>query len=103
MSRPVVMSTIPYFKPVLVAEPKPLGERRAVGYMPYLDGLCGIAIILVLLLHAGVPHVRGGWVGIDIVFVVSGYPVTSLLFREQDEHGLRPRRPAREKGPRRAQ
>jgi peptidoglycan/LPS O-acetylase OafA/YrhL len=63
----------------------PLGRRE--GYMPYLDGLRGIAIFQVLLLHAGVPFIKGGWVGVDLFFVLSGFLITSLLMREQEKTG----------------
>ena len=63
----------------------PTGRRE--GYMPYLDGLRGIAILLVILLHAGVPFIKGGWIGVDIFFVLSGYLITSLLMREHDRTG----------------
>jgi peptidoglycan/LPS O-acetylase OafA/YrhL len=64
-----------------------LPPGRRDGYMPYLDGLRGIAIFLVVLLHAGVPFIKGGWVGVDIFFVLSGFLITSLLMREQEKTG----------------
>ncbi len=51
-------------------------------YRPDIDGLRAIAIIAVVLFHAGVPAFRGGFVGVDIFFVISGYLITGLVYRE---------------------
>ena len=53
-----------------------------LGHRPQLDGLRGIAIILVLLHHAGIPYVHGGHIGVDIFFVLSGFLITVLLYQE---------------------
>lgn len=53
-----------------------------------LDGLRGIAILLVVADHSGIPFVMlGGATGVTLFFVLSGYLITSLLLREQDETG----------------
>lgn len=46
-----------------------------------------MAVLAVLLFHAGVPWLEGGYVGVDVFFVVSGYLITSLLVRERTESG----------------
>lgn len=51
-------------------------------YRPALDGLRAIALTAVLLYHAGVPWVRGGFLGVDLFFVLSGYLITGLLLNE---------------------
>ncbi len=47
-----------------------------------IQGLRAVAVLLVVLDHAGVPFVRGGFVGVDVFFVVSGYLISMLLLRE---------------------
>ncbi len=48
-----------------------------------IEGLRAIAIVAVLLFHFGVPGFDGGFVGVDIFFVISGYLITSLLIHER--------------------
>jgi peptidoglycan/LPS O-acetylase OafA/YrhL len=49
---------------------------------PDVQGLRALAVILVILDHAGVPWLRGGFVGVDVFFVVSGFLISSLLLHE---------------------
>jgi peptidoglycan/LPS O-acetylase OafA/YrhL len=51
-------------------------------FRPDIEGLRGIAVILVVLFHSGVPGFRGGYVGVDVFFVVSGYLITGLIVTE---------------------
>jgi peptidoglycan/LPS O-acetylase OafA/YrhL len=51
-------------------------------FRPDLEGLRAVAVVLVLLYHAGVPFVTGGYVGVDVFFVLSGFLITGLLIRE---------------------
>jgi peptidoglycan/LPS O-acetylase OafA/YrhL len=44
-----------------------------------IDGLRGLSILLVLLCHLDVPWFRGGYVGVDVFFVISGYVITGSL------------------------
>ena len=52
-----------------------------------VEGLRGIAVALVVLFHAGVPHMAGGFVGVDVFFVISGFLITGLLLREFERNG----------------
>lgn len=51
-------------------------------YNPALDGLRAVAILLVLACHTAGRAFPGGWVGVDVFFVLSGYLITSILLRE---------------------
>lgn len=50
-----------------------------------IDGLRALAIIPVVLGHAGLPGFSGGYIGVDVFFVISGFLITSILVREIDE------------------
>lgn len=58
-----------------------------LGYRPELDGMRGIAILLVFFHHAGIPIVHGGHIGVDIFFVLSGFLITALLWQEHEKYG----------------
>ena len=51
-------------------------------YRPDIDGLRAIAVLSVVAFHLGVPGIRGGFVGVDIFFVISGYLITGIILRE---------------------
>ena len=57
------------------------------GYRPHLDGLRAVAVYLVVAFHAGSSRLSGGFIGVDVFFVLSGYLVTTLLLRELDGPG----------------
>ena len=51
-------------------------------YRKEIDGLRAIAVIAIIFFHAGLPSVMGGYVGVDIFFVISGYLITSIIIRQ---------------------
>ena len=61
---------------------KTSGSGHGVAFRPDLQGLRAIAVLLVILAHAGVSAFSGGFVGVDVFFVLSGYLITGLLVRE---------------------
>jgi len=54
----------------------------AGGFRADIEGLRAVAVLLVVLGHAGVRFLPGGYVGVDVFFVISGFLITSLLVRE---------------------
>jgi peptidoglycan/LPS O-acetylase OafA/YrhL len=65
-------------------------EKRKLGnsdYLPELDGIRALAILMVMAIHARVPHASGGFIGVDLFFVLSGYLITSLLMKEHRKTG----------------
>lgn len=57
-------------------------DGRALRYRPDIDGLRALAILPILLLHCGVTKLRGGFVGVDIFFVISGFLITAIVVRD---------------------
>jgi peptidoglycan/LPS O-acetylase OafA/YrhL len=78
-------------------DPRPeLKLRRAAngwGYRPQLDGLRAVAVYLVVAFHAGSWRLQGGFIGVDLFFVLSGFLVTNVILTDlADEGHLRLRR-----------
>ena len=61
-------------------------DSKAMGYQPGLDGLRAISVVAVMLFHAGFTWMHGGFFGVEVFFVVSGYLITSLLLDEREKH-----------------
>ncbi len=62
-------------------------QHFKLDYNPALDGLRGVAILLVLLSHAHAPLFSGAFFGVDLFFVLSGFLITSLLLIEHRTNG----------------
>lgn len=62
----------------------PLTHDRIAGYRADVDGLRAISVLAVLVFHAFPGFLRGGFVGVDIFFVISGYVITKHMLREID-------------------
>jgi peptidoglycan/LPS O-acetylase OafA/YrhL len=56
-------------------------------FRPDIEGLRAVAVLAVVLFHASVPRVGGGFVGVDVFFVLSGFLITGLLWHEVGESG----------------
>ena len=66
----------------------PQGQRSVQsGFRPDIEGLRAVAVVAVVLFHAGLPGVGGGFVGVDVFFVISGFLITGLLWREVSSAG----------------
>ena len=61
--------------------------KRSLGYVPALDGLRALAVALTIFYHAEVPIAWGGYLGVDMFFVLSGFLITTLLLEEIRDTG----------------
>lgn len=70
------------------------GDGRAqTGFRPDIEGLRAVAVLAVVLFHCTAPGVGGGFVGVDVFFVISGFLITGMLWREASTTGtVRPLR-----------
>ncbi len=68
-----------------------MGSGAAYGrhYRPDVEGLRAVAVLLVLLVHFAIPGFSGGFIGVDVFFVISGFVITGLLRRERERGRIR--------------
>jgi peptidoglycan/LPS O-acetylase OafA/YrhL len=64
-----------------------VAPAHRIAYQPALDGLRALAILTIMLYHGQVPWPRGGYLSVDLFFVLSGYLITTLLLQEWDRRG----------------
>ena len=64
-----------------------MATKRGIQYIPAIDGLRAIAVIAVMLYHLGISWIPGGFLGVDLFFVISGYVITRLLLDSIQERG----------------
>lgn len=57
-------------------------------YKPEIDGLRSVAVLSVLVFHLGCPYITGGFTGVDIFFVISGYLITDIINRGMQENNF---------------
>ena len=57
-------------------------SHTRLAYLPALDGVRALAVVAVMMFHGGIPHMDGGFMGVDTFFVLSGFLITSLLIGE---------------------
>jgi peptidoglycan/LPS O-acetylase OafA/YrhL len=68
------------------ASPRPSRSGHGT-FRPDVEGMRGIAVLLVVLYHVGIPGIRGGFTGVDVFFVLSGFLITDLLVKEAARTG----------------
>lgn len=59
--------------------------KCAAHYLPHIDGLRGISVLAILLFHLDVMFFGGGFVGVDVFFIISGFLITQLIAREIED------------------
>jgi peptidoglycan/LPS O-acetylase OafA/YrhL len=61
-----------------------LSTRHPNKYRPEIDGLRALSVLVVLGFHLGISSFRGGYIGVDVFFVISGYLITGIVIDDID-------------------
>jgi peptidoglycan/LPS O-acetylase OafA/YrhL len=83
-------SSIPPTPPAVAGsriDPARAGVAPARSFRADIEGLRAVAVALVVVFHAGVAAVGGGYIGVDVFYVISGFLITGLLFEELERTG----------------
>ena len=70
-----------------IASPQSGAVRAHYAFRPDIEGLRALAVLMVVFYHYGLKLFLGGFVGVDVFFVISGYLITGILFAQIDEAG----------------
>ena len=73
--------------PAEVATPRGGDREPGGGFRADVQALRAVAVLLVVLYHAGLPGLTGGYIGVDVFFVISGFLITGLLVKEHERTG----------------
>ena len=65
-----------------------MSHQNPAAYRPDIDGLRALSIILVVMFHLHVGFTRGGYIGVDVFFVISGFLITGLIVKEAQTSGF---------------
>jgi len=65
--------------------PDPIRADHSASYLPGLDGLRALSVLVVVAFHSGV--IDGGWIGVDVFFGISGFLITGLMVTENQRNG----------------
>ncbi len=82
MSKTTEWPTEVFDNPVHPPADSPGGQE--IRFRPDVEGLRAVAVFTVVLFHAGVSWMQGGYVGVDVFFVISGFLITGLILREHE-------------------
>src|ERR1700694_3049775 len=69
---------------IVVDQARSVATKAPVQYRPAIDGLRAVAVLAVLIFHLRRQWLPGGFGGVDVFFVISGFLITSILLREYE-------------------
>src|SRR6516165_7673157 len=71
----------------LRSQPPKSNRYASIQFRTDIEGLRAVAVLLVVLRHTGLSFLQGGFIGVDVFFVLSGYLITGLLTKELKSSG----------------